>query len=69
MTDTNATEATETGKAPSLIAYHVRDREGGKAIFTPVGAAWPNKKGAGFNLQLHIPLAGRIVLLPPTDRN
>ena len=38
----STTEKTETvaSKQPSHIAYVVRDREGQKAIFTRVGAAW-----------------------------
>ncbi|WP_254509548.1 hypothetical protein [Anatilimnocola floriformis] len=59
------TESTENsgGKAPSLIAYQVRDREGKKGFFTRIGAAWPHGDGQGFNIQLDsIPLDGRITL-------
>jgi hypothetical protein len=62
MTDTRTTEA-KGSKAPTYIAYHVRDREGGKGFFTRIGAAWPNADGKGFNIQLDVmPLDGRITL-------
>ena len=68
MTDTN-TKPAAGGKPPALIAYLVRDREGGKGIFTPIGAAWPHKKGNGFNIQFYAaPLDGRVVLLPPSEK-
>lgn len=61
MTETNNTAT--TSKKPSLIAYHVRDREGAKSIFTRIGAAWPHKDGKGFNIQMEVvPLDGRLVL-------
>jgi hypothetical protein len=51
------------GKTPSYIAYQVRDREGQKAIFTRIGAAWANADGKGFNIQLDaLPLDGRVTL-------
>jgi hypothetical protein len=28
-------------KAPTHIAYHIRDNEGGKGYWTRIGAAWP----------------------------
>lgn len=54
---------TNTGKQPTHIAYQVRDREGGKAFWTRIGAAWQNSDGKGFNIQLEcVPLDGRITL-------
>lgn len=63
MTDTNTTEATGT-KTPSHIAYHVRDREGGKGFWTRIGSVWPHQDGKGFNVQLDVlvPLDGRITI-------
>jgi hypothetical protein len=54
---------TTASKAPSHIAYHVRDGNG-KGFFTRIGAAWPNQDGKGFNIQLDalMPLDGRITL-------
>jgi hypothetical protein len=40
------------------------------AIWTPIGAAWPNKDGLGFNLQCDaISLQGWLVLREITERN
>jgi hypothetical protein len=62
MTDTKATETTGS-KSPSHIAYHVRDREGGKGFWTRIGSAWAHADGNGFNIQLDVaPLDGRITL-------
>ena len=56
-------------KAPSHIAYQVRDREGGKGFFTRIGVAWPHKDGNGFNIQIEsVPLDGRITLRVATDK-
>ena len=64
MTDTNTTtNASSTTKAPSHIAYQVRDREGQKGFWTRIGSVWPHADGRGFNLQLEcVPLDGRITL-------
>ena len=59
MTDTTTTPS----KIPTHAAYHVRDREGKKAIWTRVGGAWPHADGKGFNVHLDcVPLDGRISL-------
>ena len=37
--------------------------DGRSAIWTPIGAAWPNKDGMGFNVSCDlVPLQGRIVM-------
>jgi hypothetical protein len=62
MSTTDKAETTAS-KLPSHIAYTVRDREGQKAIFTRIGAAWPHKDSNGFNIQIEtVPLDGRITL-------
>ena len=67
MTD-NTTQPTAS-KKPSHIAYQVREGAGEKGYFTRIGAAWPNKKGTGFNIQLDaVPLDGRIALLVPSEK-
>jgi hypothetical protein len=44
--------------------------EGKSAIWTPIGAAWPNKDGLGFNLSCDaVPLTGRLVLRFITSRD
>ena len=62
MTD-NTNNRPASSKAPSHIAYHVRDRENGKSFWTRIGSAWPHADGNGFGLQLEtVPLDGRITL-------
>ena len=63
MSDTNP-ETKTASKAPSHVAYHVRDRgEGQKGYWTRIGSAWAHNDGKGFNIQLEVaPLDGRISL-------
>lgn len=64
-TNDNATAS----KAPTHIAYHVRDGKGDKGFFTRIGAAWPHKDNNGFNIQLDVmPLDGKIVLRFATEK-
>jgi len=66
---TQTTNETAGPKTPSHIAYHVRDREGGKGFFTRIGAAWQHKDGKGFNVQLDcVPLDGRISLRVASEK-
>lgn len=52
-----------TSKAPTHIAYQVKDREGTKGFWTRIGAAWAHGDGQGFNIQIEaVPLDGRITL-------
>ncbi|MDB5424082.1 MAG: hypothetical protein JWQ29_1498 [Phenylobacterium sp.] len=52
----------EMPRRPTHRLYRVNG-EGAAAIWTPIGAAWPNKDGKGFNLNCDaVPLTGRIVL-------
>jgi len=56
-------------KAPSHIAYQVRDREGKKGFWTRIGSVWPHADGKGFNIQLEVvPLDGRITLRVATEK-
>ena len=62
MTKTKTNQQTAS-KAPSHVAYQVRDREGGKAFWTRIGSAWPHADGQGFTIQIEaVPLDGRITL-------
>ena len=56
------------GRQPSHRLYRVLgDGEG--AIWTPIGAAWPNKDGLGFSIVCDaVPLQGRMVLRTIQDR-
>jgi hypothetical protein len=57
------TTTATSGKAPSHIAYQVREREGKKGFWTRIGSAWQHSDGKGFNVQLEcVPLDGRITL-------
>lgn len=65
MTDTTKTAS----KAPSHIAYQVRDREGKKGIWTRIGSAWPHADGKGFSIQIEsVPLDGRITIRIASDK-
>lgn len=56
---TDQSTATES-KAPTHIAYHVRESKD-KSFWTRIGAAWQHKDGKGFNIQVDtVPLDGRI---------
>ena len=70
MTDTK-TNDTAGSKAPTHVAYQVRDRDGKKGFWTRIGSAWPHTDGNGFNIQLDglVPLDGRITLRVVTDKN
>jgi hypothetical protein len=66
MSDNNQTAAS---KSPSHVVYHVRDREGKKAIWNRIGAAWAHADGKGFNAQLEfVPLDGRISVRVATEK-
>jgi hypothetical protein len=67
MTDTTTTAA--SAKAPSHIAYQVRERAGKKSIWTRIGSAWPHADAKGFNIQLEgVPLDGRVSLRVLSDK-
>ena len=60
---------------PSLLARKPTHRlyrvlgDGDGAIWTPIGAAWPNKDGKGFNISCDaVPLQGRIVMRTIVER-
>jgi hypothetical protein len=55
-------------RRPSHRLYRVLgDGEG--AIWTPIGAAWPNKDGLGFSITCDaIPLQGRMVMRAIQER-
>jgi len=56
------------GRRPTHRLYRVVG-EGRSAIWTPIGAAWPNKDGMGFSVSCDmVPLNGRIVMRLITPR-
>ena len=65
---TNTTEAATT-KAPTHVAYQVKNREGKKAIWTRIGSAWAHADGEGFNIQLDAnPVDGKLTLRTRTEK-
>ncbi len=55
--------------APKLVAYSVRERDGGKDIFTRIGAVFLHNSGEGFTLLLDVlPLDRKVVVLRNSDR-
>jgi hypothetical protein len=68
-TDTTNTAA-KASKAPSHVAYHVREgKNGGKSFWTRIGAAWAHNDGQGFNIQVDcVPLDGRITLRVESEK-
>jgi hypothetical protein len=63
-----AQQQTLLRRKPTHRLYRVQG-EGSAAIWTPIGAAWPNKDGAGFNLSCDaVPLTGRMVMRVITER-
>ena len=62
------TQSTATGAKPTHRLYRVTG-DGETASWTPIGAAWPNRDGAGFSLSCDaVPLQGRIVMRKITPR-
>jgi hypothetical protein len=57
MSDTN-NNAAGGSKAPSHIAYHVTDRDGGKGFWSRIGAAWTHQDGKGCTIQLEVAQSG-----------
>ncbi len=58
----------QPGAKPTHRLYRVVG-EGDQASWTPIGAAWPNKDGAGFNISCDaVPLQGRIVMRAITEK-
>lgn len=55
-------------KAPTHIAYTVRDLDNDRSFWTRIGSAWAHADGNGFNIQVEaLPLDGRITLRVATD--
>ena len=54
---------------PALRAYSVVNRDHGKSVWLPIGAAFIHQDGIGFNVVLQaLPIDGRIVLRPIDQR-
>lgn len=58
----------QPGQKPTHRLYRVVG-EGDQSSWTPIGAAWPNKDGHGFNISCDaVPLQGRIVMRAITEK-
>lgn len=65
------TTAKAAGKRPDYTAFHVIDRDGGKARWIEIGAAFAHESGQGMTLLLDVlpvSFTGRIVLRKPAQR-
>ncbi|QVL31642.1 hypothetical protein KIH39_22790 [Telmatocola sphagniphila] len=64
----NTETSNSNSKAPTHIAYHVREGKD-KGFWTKIGVAWAHKDNKGFNIQLEVaPLDGRIQLRVATEQ-
>ena len=61
-------QSTPATNKPTHRLYRV-DGDGKTANWTEIGAAWPNRDGAGFSILCDaVPLQGRIVMRKITER-
>jgi len=59
---------TKQSKAPSHIAYSVREFGNDRSFWTRIGSAWAHNDGNGFSIQIEaVPLDGRITLRVASD--
>lgn len=62
------TEQSSSPNKPTHRLYRV-EGDGQTATWTEIGAAWPNRDGAGFSISCEaVPLAGRIIMRRITDK-
>jgi len=64
-----STQTNIFGRKPTHRLFRVVG-DGENAIWTAIGAAWPNKDGQGFSINCEaMPLSGRIVMRAITQRS
>ncbi len=64
-----AAQTLPLGRKPTHRLFRVVG-DGESSIWTPIGAAWPNKDGLGFSINCEaLPLSGRIVMRTITERS
>lgn len=62
------TQSQATGTKPTHRLFRV-EGDGKDAKWTEIGAAWPNRDGAGFSIACTaVPLQGRIIMRAITER-
>ena len=60
-------QTSSAGRKPTHRLYRVIG-EGEKTVWTPIGSAWANKDGKGFNLKLDlVPLNGAEIVIRTID--
>lgn len=60
------TAESQINKAPTHIAFHVREA-GGKSFWDRIGVAWQHSDGKGFNIELNcVPIDGQVTLRVPS---
>ena len=65
------TKTKTENKAPTHRAFSVRNfgDDNKKSFWTPIGSAWENKDGKGFNIQLEaFPVNGRLTIRPIKEK-
>lgn len=69
MTRKNTTANNNKSKAPTHVAYQVKNLGEDRSIWTRIGSAWPHADGNGFNIQIEaVPLDGRITLRVASEK-
>ena len=57
-----------TPQGPKFVVYAVRDRDGARAVWTRIGAAFEHKGFEAYNIMLDaLPVDRKIVLMPPKE--
>ena len=68
----NAAEETNqtSSRRPTHIAYSVKERDGKKGEWRPIGVAWTHADGKGINISLDLfPIDGRITLRAAEEKS
>jgi hypothetical protein len=68
----NAAEETNqtSSRRPTHIAYSVKERDGKKGEWRPIGVAWTHTDGKGINISLDLfPIDGRITLRAAEEKS
>jgi hypothetical protein len=54
------------GRKPDFDVFSIREREGGKDVFTKIGVAFKRHEAEGISILLDaLPLGRRLAVLPP----
>lgn len=54
------------GRKPDFDVFSIREREGGKDVFTKIGVAFKRQEAEGISILLDaLPIGRRLAVLPP----